>query len=72
MSRQNSRPASRRHILVYDEDWEWLMEHFGPMSGRPFGVGPSIREIVHKHVNGLRTRVQERIDGSGSGNGGAK
>ena len=62
MSRRSVLPQGRRHIWVYDEDWEFLTEHFGPDSPSKMGVGPSIRNIVHIYVKRLRAKQQELID----------
>ena len=64
MSKKARLPQSRRHILVYDEDWEWLDTHFGATSPRPIGVGPSCREIIHKHVQDIKAKFQEALDTS--------
>lgn len=53
---------SRRHVLIYDEDWEWLHANFGPHSTKPLGVGAAIRELVHHHVKGLRRKVEARLE----------
>lgn len=55
-------PQSRRHILMFDEDWEWLHANFGPHSVKAYGVGAAVREIVHAHVRRLRARVTARLD----------
>lgn len=57
MSRKALYPQSRRHILIYDQDWEWLLQNFGAESAHPYGVGPAIRDIIHKHVGALRQRA---------------
>lgn len=62
MSKKSIRPQSRRHILIYDEDWDWLMQHFGAGSLHPIGVGPAIRAIIHKHVRDLQARAQVRME----------
>ena len=64
MSRKSRLPQSRHHILVYDEDWEWLEQHFGASSSRPIGIGPAIREIIHKHLENIRDKFQQRLDTS--------
>lgn len=58
MSKKSEAPQSRRHIWVFDEDWEFLSRAFG----ESIGVGPAIRRIVQLHVNGLRAKQQRLID----------
>lgn len=55
MSKRSDRPQSRRHILVYDEDWEWLERHAAIHN---LGVGQTIREIVHARVKLMRERME--------------
>ena len=62
MSKRAIRPQSRRHILVYDEDWKWLETAFGASSPGRLGVGPIIRQIVHLYVGRLRSKTQIEID----------
>ena len=56
-------PKSRRHIFVYDEDWEFLERHFGPRAptSQRIGVGNISAEIIHAKVAELRARELERI-----------
>lgn len=61
MSKRAERPQSRRHIFVYDEDWEFLTSHFGPSSDNKRGVGWAIRQIIHQKVKSIREReIAER------------
>lgn len=62
MSRKTSLPQSRRHIPVFDEDWEYLTMVFGGESDSKVGVGPAIRTMVHATVGNLRARAQAQID----------
>ena len=63
MSKKSKLPQSRRHILVYDEDWEYLMRHYGPGSVRSdVGVSRAIREVLHQRVQGLRIKEAGEID----------
>lgn len=50
MSRKARLPQSRRHIFVYDEDWEWIVENYGPGSESRIGISGAIREILHAKV----------------------
>lgn len=62
MSRKTENPSSRRHILVYNEDWEFLEKAYGNASESRLGVGPAIRNIIHAYVNSLKAKVQRRVD----------
>lgn len=62
MTRKSDNPSSRRHILVFDDDWEFLERSFGPSSESRLGVGPAIRQIIHIYVGNLRNNVQAKVD----------
>jgi hypothetical protein len=56
-------PQRPRHILVYDEDWEYLSAMFGPGAVKPVGISPAIRAIIHAYVGKLRQRAIDTQDG---------
>jgi hypothetical protein len=58
MSRKGKLPQSPHHLLIYDEDWDFLSELFGKNSSRPIGVSYVIREIVHQKVLARRQAAQ--------------
>jgi hypothetical protein len=62
MTRRHEKPTSRRHIQIFDEDWEFLLANMGPESANPLGVGTAIRVIVHAKVQGLRAKIIAGID----------
>lgn len=62
MAKKSTLPQSRRHILVFDEDWAFIETHFGPNSFRPLGTGPAIRMIIHQKVLQLRGLQETRRD----------
>lgn len=62
MSKKSLIPQSPRHILVYDEDWDFLVQNFGPGSAKGVGVSRSIREIIHQRVLGLKARQINALD----------
>lgn len=60
MPRRSEIPSSRRHIWVYDEDWEFLEKMFG----EALGTGKAIRNIIHNYVGNLQAReetARERV-----------
>ena len=62
MNQRLNQPATRRHIEIYDEDWKFLSENFGKNSSHPIGVGPTIRQLVHVRVKGLRANFEAKLD----------
>lgn len=56
MSKQLALAASRHHIVIYDEDWAFLEENFGPGTDANLSPGVAAREIIHKRVMFLRER----------------
>jgi hypothetical protein len=62
MTKKSTLPQSRRHILVFDEDWEFLEQEFGKQSAHPIGVSEVIRMIVHARVTGLKMKANTEYD----------
>lgn len=50
-------PQTRRHVLIFDEDWEYLTESYGARGLKPIGVSAAIRKIIHAKVLGLRASI---------------
>lgn len=65
MSRRHELPSSRRHVMIFDDDWQWLEANYGTQSAQPVGVGHAIRALVHVHVKRLRLQVLQRLDAQG-------
>jgi hypothetical protein len=65
MPRKSEIPQTRRHVHIYDEDWEWLNRNYGPDSESKVGISTAIRQIIHKFVSTKQAEIQERIDGNG-------
>ena len=55
MSKKAERPQSRRHIQIYDQDWEYLNKRF-------IYPGPIVRQMVHLAVKQLHQRELDRAD----------
>lgn len=55
MSKKAERPQRRRHIQIYDQDWEYLNKRF-------IYPGPIVRQMVHLAVKQLRQRELDRAD----------
>ena len=50
MSKRSRLPQSPRHVLVYDEDWEYLETRFGATGIKPVGVSTVLRALIHNKV----------------------
>lgn len=61
MSRKTAMPATARHILIYDSDWDFLERYFGLGAPRQrrVGCGYMCREYIHQGVQELRRRISE-------------
>jgi hypothetical protein len=62
MSKKNLLPANRHHLMIYDEDWEFLQMVYGPGAPKPIGAGTAIKTMVHSYVERLRARSNKVID----------
>lgn len=63
MTKRSLIPQSRRHVHVYDEDWEFLAGIYSPDNGTSIrGPSHAIREIVHRQVGKIRERSERMID----------
>lgn len=62
MTRKARLPQRPRHIHVFDEDWDFLFEHFGPHSTSRFGVANAIREMVHTQVRRFKAKEIQLAD----------
>lgn len=63
MPRQSPLPQSSHHILLYDEDWEWLQRYYG-VNNHPnrLGASAAIREIVHDKIKERRALQEIAVD----------
>lgn len=59
MSKRSALPQSRKHVLVYDEDWEFLEREYGRYSASHIGVSEVLRKMIHKWVLALKERANE-------------
>lgn len=62
MSRKSPRPQSRRHVMMFDEDWEFLSREYGSGSDNRIGAGTVVKLIMHRFVNRLRTQINDARD----------
>jgi hypothetical protein len=50
--RKSIRPQSRRHLWLYDEDWDFVATHIATRTG--LAPGSWVREMLHRIVLQLR------------------
>ncbi len=60
MPKLSNLPSSRRHIMVYDEDWAFLSEHFAKGTEANMGEGVAVRELIHKRVIAMRQAIADK------------
>lgn len=52
--------------MIYDEDWRWLAEMYGPKGLQPsISISEAIKTILHQKVVALRARVEQKRDAEG-------
>lgn len=66
MSKRSTIQSTRRHVFIYDEDWEFLETTFGKFSEQKVGTSAAIRQIVHKYCENLRNKIQIKLNEHGS------
>lgn len=67
MSKKAPLPYSRHHILIYDEDWEFLEKAYGKGSPHEaLGISGAIRAIIHQKVLGLKAKINQQLDQQGA------
>lgn len=63
MSKKSTLPQSRRHILIFDEDWEFLTKIYGPGGAHSeVGISGAIRAVVHQRVLGIKAKMNGELD----------
>lgn len=58
MSKKTLLLQSRRHIWVYDEDWEYIGARFG----EDLGISSALRSMIHNYVTNLKAQEARAID----------
>ena len=64
MTVRSDLPMTRRHITIYDEDWDYLHRVYGKGTEADIGVSAAIRSIIHKKVTGIRARAEAEAEAS--------
>lgn len=63
MSKKSALPQSRHHVLIYDEDWKFLEQNYGPGSANAaLGISGAIRAIIHQRILGIKARAYAELD----------
>lgn len=62
MARKSDLKKSRHHVMLYDEDWDFLATNYGPNSRTPIGISEAITRIVHAKVMEMRARAAEEFE----------
>lgn len=62
MARKSDLKKSRHHIMLYDEDWDFLATNYGPNSRAPIGISEAITKIVHAKISEMRARAAEAFE----------
>lgn len=61
MSKKSLLPQHRRHVMMYDEDWDFLMAYYEQdPQGRP-SPGVAVRELVHKRVMFMKEQINAKL-----------
>ena len=63
--RKSSEPISPRHVLLFDRDWDYLTENFGPGSGSKLGVSEAVRMIIRRACNAMRADAEGILNSGG-------
>jgi hypothetical protein len=61
MSKRSAKPQRARHVVLLDEDWEYLNKLYGPQSSNPIGVSEMIRTLVHRACERLREAEEGKV-----------
>lgn len=58
----DSLPKTRRHLHLYNEDWELLERVYGRDSVSKIGASAAIRKIIHDRCVRLRQKLADMVD----------
>lgn len=63
MSKKAPFPQTRRHVMIYDEDWTWLVQNYGVGShGAALGISGFIKNVVNQRIRGMRAKANGELD----------
>jgi hypothetical protein len=61
MPRRVEGKVIRVHVMLYEDDYIFLQEQFGPGSASRLGVSKAIRKILSAHILPLKERIAKRM-----------
>ena len=63
MTKKSDRPTTPRHILIYEDNWNFLERYFGASAprNRRFGTGFMCRKLIDEGVKAMRLRMQQQL-----------
>ena len=56
MSRREEEPTTRRHVIIYQDDYEQIMSLWGEHPGFSFAV----RNIIRQHMRRMREKALQK------------
>lgn len=69
MSKKSILPQRRRHVWLYDEDWNWLTEWrkakhggFRSETDELYGNGAIVREMIHARIKAAKDKQIRALD----------
>jgi hypothetical protein len=62
MPKRLARPTVTRHYQLFEDDIEFLTEHYGPRSVRGLSVNEIVRNIVADAVKAAKERMHDRAE----------
>jgi hypothetical protein len=64
MSKRTEKPTVARHLKLYEEDWLFLCEHYGPDSPTKYGPGAVVRELLHARIKAIKATMTRAVEHS--------
>lgn len=61
MTRRSPLHSTRRHVHIFDDDWEFLIDHYGRASAKPITASAAVRTMVHLFVKRLKAKAEEEM-----------
>jgi len=64
MTKRGELPQSNRHVMIYDQDWEFLTEMYGPRGiNRSVSISEVVKKIVHQKITAMRQAIVDKSPG---------
>lgn len=63
MPRKSELPKSRHHVMIYDEDWEFLRDNYDREVGvKRIGISEALCLILHAKITDMRRIAAEEYE----------